>query len=67
MKANRIHQFGPPDVILFEEVDIPQASAGHVVVQVKASGVGPWDAWIRSGKSTTTSEASLPVTLGADI
>ena len=67
MKANRIHQFGPPDVILFEEVDIPQASAGHAVVQVKASGVGPWDAWIRSGKSTTTSEASLPVTLGADI
>jgi NADPH:quinone reductase-like Zn-dependent oxidoreductase len=67
MKANRIHRFGPPGVIVFEETDIPEASAGTVVVQVKASGVGPWDSWIRTGKSTTTSEANLPITLGSDI
>jgi NADPH:quinone reductase-like Zn-dependent oxidoreductase len=67
MKANRIHRFGPPDVILFEDVDIPEASEGSVVVQVKASGVGPWDTWIRTGKSTTTSESNLPITLGSDI
>ena len=67
MKANRIHRFGPPDVIRFEDVDIPEATAGTVVVQVRASGVGPWDTWIRAGKSTTTSEANLPITLGSDI
>lgn len=67
MKANRIHRFGPPDVILFEEIDPPEATEGTVVVQVKASGVGPWDSWIRTGKSTTTSEANLPITLGSDI
>lgn len=67
MKANRIHRFGSPDVILFEDIDMPKATAGTVVVQVRASGVGPWDAWIRTGKSTTTSEANLPIVLGSDI
>ena len=67
MKANRIHRFGPPDVILFEDIETPSAQAGTVVVQVRASGVGPWDAWIRTGKSATTSEANLPIVLGSDI
>ncbi|HUK40494.1 MAG TPA: NADP-dependent oxidoreductase, partial [Candidatus Acidoferrales bacterium] len=34
-------------------------------VQVKAAGVGPWDAWIRSGKSVLPQP--LPLTLGSDL
>jgi NADPH:quinone reductase-like Zn-dependent oxidoreductase len=55
MKANRIHRFGPPEVIVFEEVDRPEPGEVEVLVQVKASGVGPWDAWIRSGTSVISS------------
>jgi len=65
MKANRIHQFGPPDVIVFEDVDRPVAGEGEVLVRVKASGVGPWDGWIREGKSVLPQP--LPLTLGSDL
>ena len=65
MKANRIHQFGPPDVIVFEDVDRPVPGEGEVLVRVKASGVGPWDGWIREGKSVLPQP--LPLTLGSDL
>jgi len=32
---------------------------------VKAAGVGPWDAWIRSGRSVLPQP--LPLTLGSDV
>lgn len=38
---------------------------GEVLVRVKAAGVGPWDAWIRAGKSALPQP--LPLTLGSDI
>jgi NADPH:quinone reductase-like Zn-dependent oxidoreductase len=65
MKANRIHQFGPPDVIVFEDVDRPVPGEGEVLVRVKASGAGPWDGWIREGKSVLPQP--LPLTLGSDL
>jgi NADPH:quinone reductase-like Zn-dependent oxidoreductase len=65
MKASRIHHFGPPDVILFEEIAQPEPTAGEVLVRVEAAGVGPWDAWVRAGKSGL--DQSLPLTLGSDI
>ena len=65
MKANRVHQFGPPEVILFEEVERPVPAENEVLVRVKAAGVGPWDAWVRAGKSALPQ--SLPLTLGADL
>jgi NADPH:quinone reductase-like Zn-dependent oxidoreductase len=65
MKACRVHRFGPPDVITFE--DIPQLAPGEgeVLVRVKAAGVGPWDGWIRGGKSALPQP--LPLTLGSDL
>lgn len=65
MKANRVHRFGSPDVITFEDVTRPVAGEGEVLVRVKAAGVGPWDAWIRAGKSVVPH--SLPLTLGSDL
>ena len=43
----------------------PEPAGGEVVVQVKAAGVGPWDALIRSGKSALPQ--LLPLTLGSDL
>src|ERR1700761_5607626 len=65
MKACRVHRFGSPDVITFEDIARPVPGEGEVVVRVKAAGVGPWDAWIRAGKSALPQP--LPLTLGSDI
>lgn len=65
MKAVRVHRFGPPDVISLEDVPKPEPGYGEVLIQVKAAGVGPWDALVRSGKSAVPQP--LPLTLGSDL
>jgi alcohol dehydrogenase-like protein len=65
MKAARVRRFGPPDVIELEDIETPQPEAEGVLVQVQAAGVGPWDGWIRSGKSVLPQP--LPLTLGSDL
>jgi NADPH:quinone reductase-like Zn-dependent oxidoreductase len=65
MKACRVHRFGPPDVITFEDIPRPALGEGEVLVRVKAAGVGPWDAWIRAGKSALPQP--LPLTQGSDL
>jgi NADPH:quinone reductase-like Zn-dependent oxidoreductase len=50
-KASRIHRFGGPEVITLEDMVPALPGRGEVLVRVKAAGVGPWDAWIRAGKS----------------
>ena len=65
MKAVRIHKFGPPEVMSLEEVPTPEPGKGEVIVQVKAAGIGPWDAVIRSGKSVLPQP--LPLILGSDL
>ena len=65
MKANRIHSFGGPEVILFEDVPRPVPGTDEVLVRVHVAGVGPWDAQIRAGHSALPQP--LPLTLGADV
>ena len=65
MKASRVRNFGPPEVISMEDIDPPEPNEQEVVVRVKAAGVGPWDSWIRSGKSVLPQP--LPLTLGSDL
>jgi NADPH:quinone reductase-like Zn-dependent oxidoreductase len=47
----RVHHFDGLEAIVYEEVSRPVPGAGQVLVRVKSAGVGPWDAWVRSGKS----------------
>jgi NADPH:quinone reductase-like Zn-dependent oxidoreductase len=65
MKAARIHRFGPPDVIVVEDISRPSPAPGEVLVRVAAAGVGPWDALIREGKSKVSPPP--PLTLGSDL
>ena len=65
MMAWRVHEFGPPDVMKFERVLRPNPGPGEVLVKVEAAGVGPWDGWIRAGKSALPQP--LPLTLGSDL
>jgi NADPH:quinone reductase-like Zn-dependent oxidoreductase len=65
MKAGRIHSFGPPSVIVIDEIPRAAPEEGELVVRVAAAGVGPWDALIREGKSVV--QPSLPLILGSDL
>src|SRR5690242_3960481 len=65
MKAARLHKFGGPEVIVIDDVPVPVPASGEVLVQVAATGVGPWDALIREGKSKAA--PPLLITLGSDL
>lgn len=65
MKAARIHSFGPPDVVVVEDVPMPSPGPNEVLVRVMAAGVAPWDALIRKGKSKVSPQP--PLTLGSDL
>jgi NADPH:quinone reductase-like Zn-dependent oxidoreductase len=65
MKAARIHHFGPPDVIVIDDLERPTPGPGELLVRVAAAGVGPWDALIREHKSVV--ETPLPLILGSDL
>jgi NADPH:quinone reductase-like Zn-dependent oxidoreductase len=65
MMAWRVHEFGAPSVMSFEQVPRPTPGLGQVLVKVGAIGVGPWDGWIRAGKSALPQP--LPLTLGSDL
>src|SRR5690242_9727307 len=64
MKAIRIHQYGPPEVMKLEDVPEPQPDSGQVVVKLQAIGVNPVETYIRSG--TYAVKPPLPYTPGSD-
>ncbi len=65
MMAWRVHEFGPPETMRFERVPVPTPGPGEVLVKVHAAGAGPWDGWIRGGRSALPQP--LPLTLGSDL
>src|SRR3954470_9101663 len=65
MRAARVHRFGPPEVIVIDDLPRPTPGAGELLVRVAAAGVGPWDALIREGKSKVSPPP--PLTLGSDL
>ncbi|MCP3395384.1 NADP-dependent oxidoreductase [Bradyrhizobium sp. CCGB12] len=65
MLAWRVHEFGAPQVMIFERLPRPDPGQGDVLIHVHAAGVGPWDGWIRAGKSALPQP--LPLTLGSDL
>jgi NADPH:quinone reductase-like Zn-dependent oxidoreductase len=65
MRAVRIHRFGPPEVVVLDDILVPSPGAGEVLVRVMAAGVAPWDALIREGGSKVAPQP--PLTLGSDL
>jgi NADPH2:quinone reductase len=62
MKAIRIHNFGGPEVLRFEEVPVPEPSENQALVRVVAAGVNYLDVYQRSGFY----KVGLPFTMGAE-
>jgi NADPH:quinone reductase len=50
MRAIRLHEFGPPTNLLYEEVDAPEPGPGQVRIAVAAAGVHFIDTAIRAGR-----------------
>ncbi|AYG63810.1 NADP-dependent oxidoreductase (plasmid) [Rhizobium jaguaris] len=65
MRTARVHEFGGVDSIIIEDIARPQPGNDEVLIRVGAAGVGPWDGWIRAGKSALPQP--LPLTLGSDL
>jgi NADPH:quinone reductase-like Zn-dependent oxidoreductase len=63
MRAVRIHAFGGPDVLRFEEVERPEPRANEMLVRVHAAGVNPVDWKIREGLL----QGPLPMIMGIDV
>ena len=64
MKAIRVKEFGPPEVMQLEETPDLIPAAGQVLVRVSAAGVNPVDTYIRSG--IYRPDLKLPYTPGLD-
>src|SRR5919106_343114 len=49
MKAVRVHETGPAEVLRYEDVDDPQPATGEALVKIAAAGVNYLDVYYRSG------------------
>jgi NADPH:quinone reductase-like Zn-dependent oxidoreductase len=67
MKAIRIHTYGGPEVLKYEDAPRPQAGEGEVLIRVHAAGVNPVDSAIRGGLVKEIFPVSLPWIPGSDV
>lgn len=71
MKAIRLHEFGGPEVLRYDEVPIPSPKPGEVLVRVRAAGINPPDWYLRDGYKKLPPdwrpEVPLPVIPGTDV
>jgi NADPH:quinone reductase-like Zn-dependent oxidoreductase len=67
MKAIRIHEYGGPDVLKYEEAPLPDIGPDGVLIRVRAAGVNPVDWKIRKGLMTAVRPLHFPAVVGADV
>src|SRR6201993_1818082 len=67
MKAIRIHNYGGPEVLQYEDAPRPRPQAGEVLVRVHAAGVNPIDWKVREGHMKDFWPHKFPLILGWDL
>src|SRR5437764_9753697 len=67
MKAIRIHNYGGPEVLKYEDALRPKPQAGEVLVRVHAAGVNPIDWKVREGHMKDFWPHKFPLILGWDL
>lgn len=63
MKAVRIHEFGGPDILRYEDVADPTLRKDQVLIRIRACALNHLDLWVRKGLPGV----NLPHILGSDI
>ena len=64
MKAIRIHEYGGPEVLMYEDMPVPAPGSAQVLVRVEAASVNPVDVAVREDRFPTPKKP--PKTLGSD-
>lgn len=71
MKAIRLHSFGGPEVLQYEDAPIPALKPGEVLVRVHAVGINPPDWYLRDGYKMLPPEwrpsVPFPIIPGTDV
>jgi NADPH:quinone reductase-like Zn-dependent oxidoreductase len=66
-RAVRFDHYGDRDVLYIADVEVPTPPAGEVVVEVRAAGINPGEAAIRSGALDAMFPATFPSGEGSDL
>jgi NADPH:quinone reductase-like Zn-dependent oxidoreductase len=64
MKGIRVHSFGGPEVLQYEDIPRPEPAADEVLIRVHATGVNPVDWKMREGRNKNR---PLPLIPGWDL
>jgi NADPH:quinone reductase-like Zn-dependent oxidoreductase len=67
MKAIRIHNYGGPEVLKYEDAPRPKPQAGEVLIRVHAAGVNPIEWKVREGDMKDFWPHKFPLILGWDL
>ena len=71
MKAVRLHAFGGPEVLRYEEAPRPAIGPGEVLLRVHAAGINPPDLYLRDGYRALPPEwhphPVFPIVIGTDV
>ncbi len=67
VRAVQFVHYGGRDVLVVADVDMPTPAPGEVVVQVRAAGINPGEASIRSGALAERFPATFPSGEGTDL
>jgi NADPH:quinone reductase-like Zn-dependent oxidoreductase len=67
MKAIRIHNYGGPEVLQYEDTPRPQPGEGEVLIRVHAATVNPIDWRVREGYMKDFWPHKFPLILGWDL
>jgi NADPH:quinone reductase len=66
-RAVRFDSYGGPDVLYVTDIDRPTPGAGEVLVEVRAAGINPGEAGIRTGALHERFPATFPSGEGSDL
>jgi len=67
MKAVRIHEYGGPENLKYEDAPKPQAGPGEVLIRVHAAGVNPVDWKVGAGFAKERLKYTMPFIPGWDV
>src|SRR5687768_5894381 len=67
MKAVRIHTYGGPEVLTYEDAPRPVPAEGEVLIRVHASSVNLFDCAVRAGYLHQYFNYTFPLIIGTDV